>query len=148
VQEPKAKAAAPKAKAPATKPAPKRKRKSKLDDLLASVRSEEIQIDEKALSKQQQKFMGMVYAVKKGDMEAPSPKVAKAAASMTKQQAKDFAKTKHKGLPEVKEQMDDSTEISTSSVDDKKMDQQRKKIQMQKIKDLTVRLSAARKGVY
>ena len=39
------KAAAPKAKAPATKPAPKRKRKSKLDDLLASVRSEEIQID-------------------------------------------------------------------------------------------------------
>jgi hypothetical protein len=142
------KAAAPKAKAPATKPAPKRKRKSKLDDLLASVRSEEIQIDEKALSKQQQKFMGMVYAVKKGDMEAPSPKVAKAAASMTKQQAKDFAKTKHKGLPEVKEQMDDSTEISTSSVDDKKMDQQRKKIQMQKIKDLTVRLSAARKGVY
>ena len=141
------KAAAPKAKEKATA-APKRKRKSKLDNLLADIRSEEVQIDEKALSKQQQKFMGMVYAVKKGDMESPSPEVAKAAASMTKQQAKDFAKTKHKGLPEVKEQMDDSTEMSTSSVDDKKMDQQRKKIQMQKIKDLTVRLSAARKGVY
>jgi hypothetical protein len=41
------KAAAPKAKAPA---ATKRKRKSKLDDLLASVRSESIQIDEKTLT--------------------------------------------------------------------------------------------------
>jgi hypothetical protein len=142
------KPAAPKEKA-STAPKPKRKRKSKLDDLLASVRNEGVEnLDEKALSKQQQKFMGMVYAVKKGDMEAPSPEVAKAAASMTTQQAKDFAKTKHKGLPEVKEQMDDSTEMSTSPVDDKKMDQQRKKIQMQKIKDLTVRLSAARKGVY
>jgi hypothetical protein len=38
------KAATPKAKSPA---APKRKRKSKLDDLLASIRSEEYQIDEK-----------------------------------------------------------------------------------------------------
>jgi len=145
------KAAAPKAKAPA---APKRKRKaSKLDSLLTSIRNEEVQIDEKALSKQQQKFMGMVYAVKKGEMEAPSPEVAKAAAGMTKQQAKDFAKTKHKGLPEVKEAMDDSVEMSstasgTSSVDDKKMEQQRKKIQMQKVRDLTVRLAAARKGVY
>ena len=110
-------------------------------------------IQEKALSKQQQKFMGMVYAVKKGDMKAPSPEVAKAAAGMTKQQAKDFAKTKHKGLPEVKEAMDDSVEMSsttsgTSPVDDKKMEQQRKKIQMQKVRDLTVRLAAARKGVY
>jgi hypothetical protein len=43
------KAAAPKTKAPA--PAnPKRKRKSKLDDLLASVRSEQVQIDEKTLT--------------------------------------------------------------------------------------------------
>jgi len=106
-------------------------------------------LDEKALSKQQQKFMGMVYAVKKGDMKAPSPEVAKAASGMTKQQAKDFAKTKHKGLPDVKEQMDDSTEMTSKTpVDDKKMEQQKKKIQMQKIKDLTVRLSAARKGVY
>ena len=149
------KAAAPKAtvkKAEVTKTktaaSPKRKRKSKLDDLLASVRSEDLQLDEKSLSKQQQKFMGMVYAVKKGDMEAPSPEVAKAAAGMTKQQAKDFAKTKHKGLPEVKEQMDDEMAASTSSVDDQKMQQQRKKIQMQKIKDLTTRLAAARKGVY
>jgi hypothetical protein len=140
------KTTAPKAKTPV---ASKRKKKSKLDSLLADIRSEETQLDEKALSKQQQKFMGMVYAVKKGDMKAPSPEVAKAAEGMTKQQAKDFAKTKHKGLPQVKEQMDDSTEMtSTNPVDDKKMEQQKKRIQMQKIKDLTVRLSAARKGVY
>ena len=119
-----------------------------LDKLKSAVTKEETQLDEKALSKQQQKFMGMVYAVKKGDMEAPSPEVAKAAKSMTTQQAKDFAKTKHKGLPEVKEQMDDSTEMSSTPTDDKRMEQQKKKIQMQKIRDLTVRLAAARKGVY
>jgi hypothetical protein len=46
------KTAAPKAKAPAD---PKRKRKSKLDDLLASVRSESVQIDEKTLTKMETK---------------------------------------------------------------------------------------------
>ena len=56
-----------------------------------------------AVSKAQQRFMGMVHAVKKGDMSAPSPEVAQAAASMKKKDAKDFASTKHKGLPEKKE---------------------------------------------
>ena len=55
-----------------------------------------------ALSKAQQRFMGMVYAVKKGEMAAPSAQVAQAAASMKKGDAKDFASTKHKGLPEKK----------------------------------------------
>ena len=55
-----------------------------------------------AVSKAQQRFMGMVHAVKKGDMVAPSPEVAQAAASMKKKDAKDFASTKHKGLPEKK----------------------------------------------
>jgi len=53
-----------------------------------------------AVSKAQQRFMGMVHAVKKGDMAAPSPEVAQAAASMKKKDAKDFASTKHKGLPD------------------------------------------------
>ena len=101
-------------------------------------------LQEKALSKQQQKFMGMVYAVKKGDMKAPSPEVAKAAAGMTKQQAKDFAKTKHKGLPQVKEQMDEPVEPAV----DKASEMQKKKIQVQKVKELTTRLQSARKGVY
>jgi len=44
----------------------------------------------------------MVYATKKGDMTNPSPEVAQAAASMKKSDAKDFASTKHKGLPKKK----------------------------------------------
>ena len=55
-----------------------------------------------AVSRAQQRFMGMVYATKKGDMTNPSPEVAKAAASMKKSDAKDFASTKHKKLPEKK----------------------------------------------
>ena len=162
-------------------------------------------LDEKALSKQQQKFMGMVYAVKKGEMKAPSPEVAKAAASMSKKSARDFAKTKHKGLPQVKEDILNEREydepgegprqkygdmrgIDRSGPEikmggkwqskarkeagaaalakaksngiremeeptmepsqDKSSEMQKKKIQMQKVRDLTVRLQAARKGVY
>ena len=57
-----------------------------------------------AQSKAQQRFMGMVHAVQKGDMEAPSKEVEKAADSMSDKDAKDFASTKHKGLPDkVKE---------------------------------------------
>jgi len=63
-------------------------------------------IAEKAVSKAQQKFMGMVYAVKKG-AEPMSSKVAAAAKGMSKKEAKKFAKTEHKGLPEkVKEETD------------------------------------------
>lgn len=56
--------------------------------------------------------------------------------------------TAERGGKKLGEQMDDSTEMSGTSTDDKRMDQQKKKIQMQKIRDLTVRLAAARKGVY
>jgi hypothetical protein len=57
-----------------------------------------------AQSKAQQRFMGMVHAAQKGDMENPSPEVAKAADSMSDKDAKDFASTSHKGLPDkVKE---------------------------------------------
>ena len=53
-----------------------------------------------AQSKAQQRFMGMVHAAQKGDMENPSPEVAKAADSMSDKDAKDFASTSHKGLPD------------------------------------------------
>ena len=43
-----------------------------------------------AVSRAQQKFMGMVRAAQKGDMENPSPEVAAAAASMKKKDVKDF----------------------------------------------------------
>jgi hypothetical protein len=65
--------------------------------------NESEQIDEKAVSKAQQKFMGMVHAAQKGKKPA-SKEVAKVAKTMGKKDAKDFAATKHKGLPEkVKE---------------------------------------------
>jgi len=55
-------------------------------------------IVEKAKSKSQQRFFGMVHATQKGDKPA-SKEVEKAAKGMSKKDAKDFAKTKHKGLP-------------------------------------------------
>ncbi len=63
---------------------------------------------EKAVSKAQQKFMGMVHAAKKGEKPA-SKEVAKAAKGMSKKSAEDFASTKHKGLPEKKKK-DESVE--------------------------------------
>jgi hypothetical protein len=53
-----------------------------------------------AKSKAQQKFMGMVTAVKEGKLKNPSAKVKKAAKGMSKKSVRDFAKTKTKGLPE------------------------------------------------
>jgi len=58
-----------------------------------------------AKSIKQQRFMGMVRAAQKGE-GAASPEVAKVAASMKKKDAKDFASTKHKGLPMKKEEYD------------------------------------------
>ena len=58
-------------------------------------------VTEKAKSKSQQRFMGMVRAAQKGE-KAASPEIAKVATSMSKSDVKDFAKTKHKGLPEKK----------------------------------------------
>lgn len=55
-------------------------------------------LSEKAVSTAQQKFMGMVYATKKG-AKPMSPEVAKAAKSMSTKEAEKFASTKHKGLP-------------------------------------------------
>ena len=51
-----------------------------------------------AQSKAQQRFMGMVHAAQKGE-EPASPEVAKVAKSMDDKDAKDFASTSHKGLP-------------------------------------------------
>tara|TARA_Y100000004_G_scaffold157110_1_gene182578 strand:+ start:2025 stop:2420 length:396 start_codon:yes stop_codon:yes gene_type:complete len=56
-----------------------------------------------AVSKKQQKFFGIVRAIQKGEMAPTTPETAKAAATMKKKDVKDFASTKHKGLPEKKE---------------------------------------------
>jgi hypothetical protein len=69
---------------------------------------ESTNIEEKAVSKAQQKFMGMVRAKQKGEMDDASPEVTKAAKSMSKKDVKDFASTKHKGLPTKKESVDEA----------------------------------------
>jgi hypothetical protein len=77
-----------------------------------------------AVSKAQQKFMGMVHAAQKGDMENPSPEVAKAADSMSDKDAKDFASTSHKGLPDKKvEQLNKIREIVRKMVREKMIDE-------------------------
>ena len=54
-----------------------------------------------SVSKQQQKFMGLVHAIQKGDVPASdaSPEAQKVAQDMKPSDVKDFASTSHKGLP-------------------------------------------------
>lgn len=55
---------------------------------------------EKAKSQQQQKFFGMVHAMQKGEkIPGASTELKKVARTMGKKDVKDYAKTKHKGLP-------------------------------------------------
>jgi hypothetical protein len=67
-------------------------------------------ITERSVSKTQQRLMGLAYAYKKGEVKAKdlnpiyADEVKKIAKSMTQKQLKDFAKTKHKGLPEKVEE--------------------------------------------
>ena len=75
-------------------------------------------LSEKSLSRAQQRFMGMVYAAKKGETSA-SPEVAKAASGMSKKSAKDFAGTKHKGLPEKKVSKEEFEHIDERRKEDK-----------------------------
>ena len=59
---------------------------------------------EAAVSKKQQRFMGMVYAYKKGKMPNASDEVIKAAEGMSKKDAEKYASTKHAKLPEKVEE--------------------------------------------
>ncbi|AMO43181.1 hypothetical protein R1080702_172 [Cyanophage S-RIM32] len=70
--------------------------------ITGKLKKEEV-LHEKSVSKKQQKFFGMVRAAQKGE-GASSPEVAKVASSMKKKDVKDFASTKHKGLPEKKKE--------------------------------------------
>jgi hypothetical protein len=77
-----------------------------------------------AVSKAQQKFMGMVHAAQKGDMENPSPEVSKAADSMSDKDTKDFASTSHKGLPDKKtEQINKLKEIIRNMIRERMIDE-------------------------
>ena len=70
-------------------------------ELAEMLRLSGLPVMEKAVSRQQQKFMGMVHAMQKGEkVKGASPELKKAAKGMSKKDARDFAKTKHKGLPQ------------------------------------------------
>jgi hypothetical protein len=61
---------------------------------------EEEMVSEKAKSKAQQRFFGMVHAMQKGKkVPGASSELKGVAKDIGKKDAKDFAKTKHKGLP-------------------------------------------------
>jgi hypothetical protein len=71
------------------------------EELAEMMRLSGLVLTEKAVSKQQQKFMGMVHAMQKGEkVKGASPELKKVAKTMGKKDARDFAKTKHKGLPQ------------------------------------------------
>jgi hypothetical protein len=76
-------------------------------------------IAEKAVSKQQQKFMGMAHAMQKGEkIKGASKELKKVAKTMKPKDTEDFAKTKHKGLPDKvksKKKEEDVEESTTSA---------------------------------
>ena len=72
-------------------------------------------LDEKAVSKKQQRFMGMAHAMQKGEkIPGASKELKKVAKSMKKGDVEDFAKTKHKGLPEKKAKKKEVEETTTA----------------------------------
>ena len=102
-------------------------------------------IKEEAVSRKQQRFFGMIRATQKGEMKNPSPEVAKAAASMKKKDVKDFASTKHKGLPEKKETKES---FAANTIDPKahRGEQRAKKIRTLSLKGSTEGERAAAKS--
>lgn len=67
-------------------------------------------VTEKAVSKKQQQFFGIVRAMQKGDMKK-SGEAGKVAKDMKKSDVKDFAKTKHKGLPKKKKSNEEAAGV-------------------------------------
>jgi hypothetical protein len=63
------------------------------------IKLKDILLSEKAVSKQQQKFFGVVKAMQKGDIPKKG-EAGKIAKDMPKKDVDDFAGTKHKGLPD------------------------------------------------
>ena len=143
----KKKAAAPKAKAPAAA-APKRKRKYKLDDLLASVRSEQVQIDEKILSTAETKEKERLVKSMKdkaGDFEKRYPGRGKEVmyATATKM-AKKIAEQAMELQPKTQQQS------GQQNVMQKKVSQQKDRQRQQEVQILQRKLQALRsapKGV-
>ena len=70
--------------------------------IVTTTKNEEV-LHEKSVSKSQQRFFGMVRKTQKeGEKKTTSPEIARVASSIKMKDAKKFASTKHKGLPEKK----------------------------------------------
>jgi len=98
-----------------------------------------------AKSKAQQKFMSLVYALKKGDVKPSdvSKSVRDAAKSMKTSDAKDFASTKHKNLPN---KLEKAMERLISSVDEKWSQKYKKSIDCNNPKGFSQRAHCAGKN--
>jgi hypothetical protein len=91
-------AAAKPAAKPKREPNPKKPGKPSLDDLL---RSEEYQLSEMSVSKDQQKLFGLALSVTRGETPRSevSAEVLKIVDDMSEKEIRKFAKTSHEGLP-------------------------------------------------
>jgi len=98
-------------------------------------------MNEKAVSKKQQRFMGMVHAAKKGEKPA-SKEVAKAAKGISGKEADKFASTKHKGLPEKAEESDKSDKKDKADTNSKKVSKRSAKPE-EKVEETTTSGSVA-----
>jgi hypothetical protein len=92
-------------------------------------------LDEKAVSKAQQRFFGMVRAAQKGEMENPSPEVAKVAATAKRSDVKDFAATKHEELPEKKKKKVEESKYDRYDAEKKKFAKDDKRMKFGKFYD-------------
>ena len=80
--------------------------------ILEMVEIDDIELIEKAESEQQQKLFGLALSVKRGQTSRSeaSPEVLKIVDSMSEKKIRDFAKTKHEGIPKkVKEELQPTT---------------------------------------
>ena len=134
------KAAAPKEKAPAAS-ASKKKRKSKLDDLLASVRSEQVQIDEKTLTRAETKEKERLVKSMKSkasDFEKRYPGRGKEVMYAT---ATKMAKKIAEQAMEINPK---SSKTGGSDQENKKMQQQKDRTRQQEVQILQRKLQALR----
>ena len=90
-----------------------------------------------ASSKKQQKFMGIVHGIQKGEIDPStvSKDAQDVAKTIKKSDAKDFASTKHKGLP-TKVKKENMTESTTYISDRKTIDKVFKNVFGDKLKDI------------
>jgi len=142
--KPKAKAAPKKAAAPKAKAPAKKKKTSKLDDLLASVRNEEVQIDEKTLTKMEMKKREEIVKSMKdkaSDFEKRYPgrgkevmyaTATKMAKKMVEQALPVEAPTSKPDVDKGKEMMDKKKLANMKMLQQKQQMLQKQKLQMQK----------------